>query len=480
MHGLGQHGFDSFQPVSHIERFGHILFLLKNILINILYGASYDSVYFFSIEVLRKNFLTYPCNELIIITQKLTHSTGDIIRLMTTGSLSGKSLFKTPVTLLIVDDESAIREMLKLLFEREGYHCLTAENGHQALKILESIKVDAVVTDINMPGMNGIELLRQGKKRCNSDFIVITGYVDDFTYDRMIEEGASDFIYKPVANKEMLIRLKRVLRERSLLMERERITEDLAESNLQLKKYTEELNQALGELKSAHEELRAAYLDTINRLVIAAEFKDEDTGDHILRISLFSALIAEKIGLSSDLVANLRYAAPMHDIGKIGIPDKILLKPACLTRDEFEIIKTHTTIGASILAGSKSDVLRIAHDISLTHHEKWNGQGYPHGLKGEKIPITGRIVGLLDVFDALTSPRPYKQPYPIEITLDIIKKDRERHFDPMIVDAFESCIGEISSIKKDFRSFFTAQTNDMHWSERDIQAGMDKIILGVD
>jgi putative two-component system response regulator len=383
---------------------------------------------------------------------------------------------RLPVTLLIVDDETAIREMLKLLFEREGYHCLTAENGHHALKIMESIKADVVVTDVNMPGMNGIELLRQGKKICNSDFIVITGYVDDFTYDRMIEEGASDFIYKPVTSKEMLIRLKRVLRERSLLMERERITQDLAESNIQLKKYAQDLNQTLGELKNAHEELRAAYLDTINRLVIAAEYKDENTGDHILRISMLSALIAEKIGLPSELVTNLRYAAPMHDIGKIGIPDKILLKPSVLTQDEFDIMKTHTTIGASILAGSKSDVLKVAHDISLTHHEKWNGEGYPHGLMREKIPIIGRIVGLLDVFDALTSHRPYKQPYPISVAYDIIKNERERHFDPMIVDAFENCIDEITAIKKDFGATRKLTADSLQWSERDMQTGMDKII----
>jgi putative two-component system response regulator len=395
---------------------------------------------------------------------------------MTTGFQTEKPISSQPITLLVVDDEIAIREMLKFLFEMEGYHCLTAENGHHALTILGSIKVDVVVTDINMPAMNGIELLRQGKKRCNSDFIVITGYVDDFTYDRLIDEGASDFIYKPVSNKEILIRLKRVLRERFLLIERDRVAQDLAESNLQLKKYTQELNQTLDELKNAHDELRAAYLDTINRLVIAAEYKDEDTGDHILRISLFSALIAKKIGLSDDLIANLRYAAPMHDIGKIGIPDKILLKPDRLTHEEFEIIKTHTTIGASILAGSKSDVLKTAHEISLTHHEKWNGRGYPKGLKSEKIPIIGRIVGLVDVFDALTSLRPYKQPYPIEIAWEIIQKEREQHFDPMIVDAFESSLDEISGIKKEFSAARHLTADDLKWSQRDIQQGLYKII----
>jgi putative two-component system response regulator len=395
---------------------------------------------------------------------------------MTARLQTEKTILKTPVTLLIADDETAIQDMLKCLFEGEGYRCLTAGNGHQAIKILQSIKVDVVITDINMPGMNGIELLRQGKNFCNSDFIVITGYVEDFSYDRMIEEGASDFIYKPFTSKEMLIRLKRVLRERNLLMERERITQDLADSNLQLKRYADDLKQTLGELKNAHEELRAAYLDTINRLVIAAEYKDEDTGDHILRISLFSALIAQKMGLSSDLVTNLRYAAPMHDIGKIGIPDRILWKPAILTQEEFDIIKTHTTIGASILSNSKSDVLRAAHDISLTHHEKWNGKGYPNGLKGEKIPIPGRIVGLVDVFDALTSKRPYKNPYPLAIAFEMIQKEREHHFDPMIVDAFVDSFDEISAIRRDFGAALTIAIDDLKWSERDIMSGMDKAI----
>jgi putative two-component system response regulator len=420
--------------------------------------------------------LTYPVNESIMTAKKLSIQPAIRIKKMTTGLQTEKASSSQPITLLIVDDETAIREMLKLLFEMEGYHCLTAENGNHALTILGSIKVDVVVTDINMPGMNGIELLRQGKRRSNSDFIVITGYVDDFSYDRLIEEGASDFIHKPVTNKEILIRLKRVLRERFLLMERNRVAQDLADSNLQLKKYAQELSQTLAELKNAHDELRSAYLDTINRLVIAAEFKDEDTGDHILRISLFSALIAKKIGLPEDLITNLRYAAPMHDIGKIGIPDKILLKPARLTKEEFETIKTHTTIGASILSGSKSDVLKTAHDISLTHHEKWNGQGYLKGLKAEKIPIIGRIIGLVDVFDALTSYRPYKQPYPIDIALEIIQREREQHFDPMIVDAFESSLDEIADIKKEFSAIRQLTPDDLQWSERDIRQGLDKII----
>jgi len=393
---------------------------------------------------------------------------------MTTDFHTGIGFNKQSVTLLIVDDETAIREMLKLLFEMDGYYCLTAENGHQALNILESLKVDVVITDVNMPEMNGIELLRQGKKLSKSDFIVITGYADDFTYDRMIEEGASDFIYKPVATKEMLIRLKRVLRERSLLKERDRINQELEESNLQLKRYAQELNQTLDELKGANNDLREAYLDTINRLVIAAEYKDEDTGDHILRISLFSALIAERIGLPADLIINLKYAAPMHDIGKIGIPDRILLKPATLEEEEFEIIKTHTTIGASILAGSKSDVLRMAHDIALTHHEKWNGSGYPHGLKFEKIPIIGRIVGLVDVFDALTSNRPYKKAYPFEVAFEIIRKERDRHFDPMVMDAFQDNFEEIAAIKKEFSASRPITAEDLQWSERDLLAGTDK------
>jgi putative two-component system response regulator len=215
----------------------------------------------------------------------------------------------------------------------------------------------------------------------------------------------------------------------------------------QLVKYADELSQTILELKETHDELHRAFLDTIHRLVLAAEYKDEDTGDHILRMSRYSALIAQKLSLSDTDVQLILYASPMHDLGKIGIPDSILLKPGKLTEEEFGIMKTHTIIGANILAYSKVELIQIAEQIALSHHEKWNGKGYPQGLVGERIHIAARIVGLVDVFDVLTSKRPYKDPYPVEKALDIITKERGEHFDPNITDVFLKHIDEIIGIK---------------------------------
>ena len=222
---------------------------------------------------------------------------------------------------------------------------------------------------------------------------------------------------------------------------------ELENARQQLKKYAEDLAKNFSALKNAHQKLQKAYIDTINRLALAAEYKDEDTGDHIVRIGRYCGLIAEKFGLPAEQVQTLQYASPMHDIGKIGIPDSILSKPGKLTEKEFDTIKEHTIIGAKILQGAESEILNFAEMIALSHHEKWNGNGYPQGLSGYKIPLIGRIVSLADVFDALTSRRPYKDPFPIEKACDIIKKDRGEHFDPDVVDIFQKNIDEILKIK---------------------------------
>jgi putative two-component system response regulator len=353
----------------------------------------------------------------------------------------------TKKQILIVDDEELIQQMFRRLTENAGFNCATAGSAEAALRFLENNAVDVVITDINMPGMNGIQLLKLVKQRWDTDVIVMTGFAEDYTYEEIVKAGASDFIEKSTSAQEFMVRLKRVLRERSISAEHA------------------QMHTALQE---AHLELHAAYLDTISRLVLAAEYKDEDTADHIVRISRYCELIAEKSGMAPPDVNTLRYAAPMHDIGKIGIPDSILMKPGKLSSDEFEIIKTHTTIGAAILSNSKAKILQVAEEIALSHHEKWNGAGYPRRLSGENIPIAGRIVGLADVFDALTTRRPYKQPYSIEVACDIITKERGAHFDPALVDIFLSNLPDIQRIKMEVSIPEKIFLSEFVWSERDL------------
>ncbi len=235
----------------------------------------------------------------------------------------------------------------------------------------------------------------------------------------------------------------------------------------QLQKYANDMNKTVMELRVAHLELQNSFLDTIHRLVLAAEYKDEETGDHIIRMSRYSALIAEKLGLPAKRVKHILYAAPMHDVGKIGIPDTILLKPGKLTQEEFRIMKTHTIIGANILSYSKAEVLKVAEEIAISHHEKWNGEGYPQGLSGDKIPLVGRITSLADVFDALTSRRPYKDPYPVEMAIDIIRKERGRHFDPDMVDLILENMDNILKIKTEVNGTKGESPSNPIWSERD-------------
>ncbi len=242
---------------------------------------------------------------------------------------------------------------------------------------------------------------------------------------------------------------------------------ELKAANQQLMNYADALNKTVLDLKTANCELQHAYQDTIHRLVLAAEFRDEDTGSHITRICRYSALIAQKLGLKDSEIQNILYAAPMHDVGKIGVPEHILLKPGKLSNAEFEVVKTHTTIGAKILANSKAEVLQIAQKIAIAHHEKWNGKGYPQGLSGKKIPLTARIVAIVDTFDALTTRRPYKDPYPVEVACDIIRKETGQHFDPDVVEVFLEHIDEVLAIKKDVDTKEDTSSSNFTWSERD-------------
>jgi len=322
--------------------------------------------------------------------------------------------------ILIVDDDLGILALLKKTMKMAGHNCIVANGGESALSMLAQKPFDLVVTDINMPGMTGIELAGKIFKNFSADIIVMTGQTKGYQYDEIINLGASDFVEKPFSIQEIILRIQRVLRERLLKKE----------------------------ARNSHEELKQAYLDSIHRLVMASELKDEGTGDHIIRIGYYSSLIAKKLHQSDQFIETIGYAAPMHDVGKIGIPDRILLKPGKLTREEFDIMKTHSLIGAKLLSQSKSRILQMANEIALNHHEKFNGKGYPNGLSEKDIPLSGRIVAIADTFDALTSHRPYKEPYPPEIVYDIIKKEKGAHFDPEITDLFLEDFNEFLEIRQ--------------------------------
>ncbi|MDP2157815.1 MAG: HD domain-containing phosphohydrolase, partial [Nitrospirota bacterium] len=264
---------------------------------------------------------------------------------------------------------------------------------------------------------------------------------------RGLEVSANEFLTKPIDRIELILRVKNLLRIKEyedFVIRHNQVLEQ------EVRNRTYDLEVAMEELGSAHQEIKESYIETIYRLTLAAEFKDEDTATHIKRISYYTKLLCENLGQSAEVCETMFYAGPMHDIGKIGIPDNILLKPGKLTSEEFEIIKSHTTIGGRILSGSSSEFLAAAEVVALTHHERWDGTGYPKGLKGEDIPLMGRIMNIVDQYDSLRSKRPYKVPFSHEQAFDIISKGDGRtkpeHFDPKILGAFIDAADEFNRI----------------------------------
>jgi putative two-component system response regulator len=343
--------------------------------------------------------------------------------------------------ILVVDDQPQNIELLEAYLVPQGYNIIRAANGKEALGKLSGNQVDLILLDVMMPGMDGFEVthrVRQDDKYRLLPIILVTALHE--TEDRVkgIEAGCDDFISKPFDKLELLARVKSLLTVKAY--------NDL-KSNYQ-KELESEVTRRTGELKIAFEKIKAASLDTIYRLSMASEYKDEDTGAHIKRMSRYCAAVARRMGLDENTIETILYAAPMHDLGKIGIPDVILLKPARLDRVEWEIMKLHTVIGAKILKGSDAEFIRLGETIALSHHEKWDGSGYPNGLKGTDIPLAGRITAIADVFDALMTKRPYKEPFPWEKSLAIIRAGKGSHFDPDVIDAFFAIQDEILVIKE--------------------------------
>jgi len=331
--------------------------------------------------------------------------------------------------ILIVDDQAFNLLVLGDLCRGLGYDTLQAENGRQAVELARRERPDCILMDVIMPEVDGLEATKQLKKdkeTAHIPVIIITSL--DSRKDRLagIAIGADDFLTKPIDNEELALRLRNNLRNKEF-------HDFLVEHRQLLEKQVADRTQSL----------RESYFETIHRLALASEFKDEHTGAHIHRISHYARQIAEALNLGSAYAERIFYASPMHDIGKVAIPDAIQQKPGPLLDSEWQIMKTHTLIGAEILEGSKSPYLQMAVGIAKHHHERWDGKGYPDGLKGEDIPLPARIMNICDQYDALRSRRPYKQPLIHEKSCAIILNGNDRtspkHFDPDVLEVFRKC-----------------------------------------
>lgn len=337
--------------------------------------------------------------------------------------------------ILIVDDEEANVQLLESILRREGFgNLLGVTDSRQVLPLFSSFAPDLILLDLNMPHFDGFEVMKQLKGRIQDGtylpILVLTADITSEAKLKALSIGAKDFLTKPFDRVEVLLRITNLLKTRQL--------------NLLLQNQ----NQALeGKVRERTRELAATRLEVLERLAVAAEFRDDVTGQHTKRVGETSGTLARAMKLPDEEVELIRRAAPLHDIGKIGISDLILLKPGKLTPEEFEVMKTHTTIGAKIQSGSFYPLLQMAEEIALTHHEKWDGTGYA-GLRGEAISLPGRIVAVADVFDALTHARPYKPAFPVKKAFEIIRDGAGKHFDPAIVEAFFSCADAILSIQK--------------------------------
>lgn len=326
--------------------------------------------------------------------------------------------------ILVIDDDEASTYVVTRTLRNAGYVSVAAATDMvTAVDLFSRLEPDLVLLDLRLPGTSGLELMGIFRAQLSDDdflpFIILTVDVTREARQLCLAAGANDFLTKPFDPDEALLRIRNLLHMRMLHV---RCQREMLSLDDRVRERTREVVQA--------------QMEIIDRLSTAAESRDLDTGCHTGRVGDLVAGIAENLSLPQPEISVLRRAAPLHDIGKIAIPDSILLKPGPLTADEFEIMKSHTVIGARILSGSRFPMLNAAEQIALTHHENWDGSGYPSNLSGDNIPLGGRIVAIADVFDALTNIRPYKPAWPVEKALDEIRSLSGTKFDPAIVEAF--------------------------------------------
>ncbi len=336
--------------------------------------------------------------------------------------------------ILLVDDEIGNLKILKRMLNKVGYlNILTAHGGQEGVDIYTDEQPDLMVLDLKMPGLNGFEVMTCLKNKSLVDsyhpIIALTAQQDEETRLAALEGGAKDFIGKPFELTEILARINNMLEVRLL-------HNQIREQNKSLEERVRERAQ----------ELEKTRQEVLNRLGRASEYRDNETGMHVIRMGLYAEILARAIGLADRECDLILQASPLHDVGKIGIPDHILLKPGKLDEPEWEIMKTHCKIGAEILSGSHSDLLKAAEIIALNHHEQWSGNGYPNGIAGEDIPLQARIVSICDVFDALTSERPHKNTWSADRAMQEIESQSGELFDPRLVRAFKKCQPQLEII----------------------------------
>ena len=337
------------------------------------------------------------------------------------------------LNILIVDDNRTNLALMDMLIRRLP-NC-TTQLFHESVAVtdvLDSIEFDIAVVDFQMPVVDGVELtrrIRMHKRFEDKPIVMVTVDHDLEIKMKALEAGVVEFLHKPIEPIEFKTRIRNLAR--------------LCDVQQALSKQADWLR---AEVEKATAKLRWREEEIVGRLARAAGYKDHETALHTARMARYAGILARELGLSPDECRDIQLAAPMHDIGKVGIRDDVLMKRSLLTQDERNHMNQHTTIGASILADSNCDIIRLASDIARTHHERWDGTGYPAGLKGEEIPLAGRIAAVADVFDALTSARPYKPAWPLDAAFDYLREQKGRHFDPQCVNAFEGARDEITHV----------------------------------
>ncbi len=327
-------------------------------------------------------------------------------------------------TILAVDDDPASLRLIAALLEAEGFeNVVTTTEPGEVLELFARRQPDLLILDLHMPGRNGLEVMRDLRPWIRATgflpVVMLTGDATQESRQEALKSGAMDFLTKPFDSTEVSLRIRNLLATRHM--------------HVRIESQNQLLEQLVTERTSDLEEAR---LEILDRLARAAEFRDDDTGEHTRRVGELAKAISLVLGYSAEDADLLRRAAPLHDLGKIGIPDAVLLKPGSLSDREYRVMRGHTLIGAQILSGSDVPLLHTSSAIALTHHERWDGRGYPEGMRGSDIPMVGRIVAVADVFDALTHKRPYKEAWPMDRAIDELQAQAGEQFDPAVVEAF--------------------------------------------